>query len=122
YTVTGEVRYERSQPIYVALVRQEQFPFTNLNTPYQIFLPKPDTSQGEKRFVFQFSGLQAGEYAIVAFQDKNGNGILDLGLFGPTEPWDMSFVTNRPRFRAPRFRDASFRVPEGNRYFILTLE
>lgn len=50
--------------------------------------------------VFQFE-VQAGRYAISAFEDCNGNGVLDLGLFGPKEPngfWRPFVGHHKPRF------------------------
>ena len=36
-------------------------------------------------------GVSAGDYAVAAFQDTNGNGQLDVGSNGvPTEPWALS--------------------------------
>lgn len=55
-------------------------------------------------------GLAYGTYAVAAFHDLNGNGQLDRNPFGlPTEPYAFS---NNPsvKWRAPRFRDAAFRL------------
>jgi len=50
--------------------------------------------------VFQFV-VPAGRWAISAFEDSNGNGILDMGLFGPKEPsgfWRAFHGWHKPRF------------------------
>jgi uncharacterized protein (DUF2141 family) len=76
---------------------------------------------GQTKIAFSFQQVPPGTYALVTFLDMNGNGMLDSGFFGPTEPWGMSFRTSRPRFRAPRFEDASFTLPEENRFFRIEL-
>ncbi len=53
--------------------------------------------------------ISYGMYGIRCFLDKNGNGKLDSGLFGPTEPWGMSFKNGRP-FGMPSFNDICFEV------------
>ena len=53
--------------------------------------------------------LPPGRYGIRCFLDINGNGRLDRGPFGPTEPWGMSWNAGR-RFGFPRFDDIAFRV------------
>ena len=55
-----------------------------------------------------FEGLPFGEYAISVFQDRNGNGKLDTGLFGiPKEPFGFS---NDPKigFGPPKYEDSVF--------------
>ncbi len=42
-----------------------------------------------------------GRYALSAFEDLNGNGILDMGLLGPKEPsgfWRPFHGWHKPRF------------------------
>ncbi len=39
---------------------------------------------------FHFEGLPAGPYAVVVFHDENGNGTIDHGLLGPSEPIGFS--------------------------------
>jgi len=49
---------------------------------------------------FHFDVLP-GRYALSAFEDLNGNGILDMGMFGPKEPtgfWRPFRGWHRPRF------------------------
>ena len=42
------------------------------------------------RAEFQFRGLPKGSYAAVVFHDENGNGVIDHGLLGPSEPLGFS--------------------------------
>ena len=55
----------------------------------------PDEVQ-KKKVPFNFEGLQQGTYGVRCFQDVNGNGKLDKGLFGPSEPWGMSWQRESP--------------------------
>lgn len=60
-----------------------------------------------------FDDLTPGKYAVVAYQDLNGNGELDRGLFGiPLEPIGFSNGVV-PVFSAPDFEDAAVSVADG---------
>ena len=59
------------------------------------------------RIRYSFQDVPAGAYALRAFQDVNGNGRLDTGIFGPTEPWCI-YRLRLPAFRAPRFDEIRF--------------
>ncbi len=50
--------------------------------------------------VFRFE-IPADGWAVSAFEDRNGNGIPDMGLFGPKEPsgfWSPFTGRDKPRF------------------------
>lgn len=54
---------------------------------------------------FIFGNIPPGEYAVFAFQDEDHNGTLNLGLFGPTEPWGTyRHVSLIPTFSAMVFK------------------
>lgn len=58
----------------------------------------------------KFAGLPAGDYAVSAFLDENGNTKLDANVFGlPTEPFGFS-RNARAVAGPPSFAEASFRV------------
>ncbi len=59
---------------------------------------------------YQFKDLDPGIYAIRCFQDMNGNQKLDKGLFGPKEPWALTW--NKEKRFPPRFEDISFDLRE----------
>lgn len=62
-----------------------------------------------------FDAVPYGDYAIAIFQDVNGNGKLDTGLFGiPSEPFAFS-NDFRPKFRGPSFEKCKFTVSTENR-------
>jgi len=49
---------------------------------------------------FRFDVPQ-GKWAVSAFEDRNDNGVLDMGLFGPKEPagfWRPFTAWRRPKF------------------------
>jgi len=56
---------------------------------------------------FQFR-LPAGRWALSAFEDENGNGILDMGVFGPKEP--SGFWRPFHAWRKPRFDDVATQI------------
>jgi uncharacterized protein (DUF2141 family) len=64
------------------------------------------------KFKINFDDLPAGEYAIGLAHDLNGNGKLDVNVFGvPTEPYGFSNNT-RPKFRAASWAEAKFVLSE----------
>jgi uncharacterized protein (DUF2141 family) len=55
-----------------------------------------------------FPNVKPGTYAVAGYHDENGNGKLDMGLFGPTEGWFASRDA-RGLLSAPSFDDAKFK-------------
>jgi len=81
----------RKSVIYVALWQADNF----LKRPVQ----QVRIESGAEP-IFQFE-VPAGRCAVSAFEDRNGNGILDMGLFGPKEPsgfWRPFTGWRKPRF------------------------
>ncbi len=72
------------------------------------FLKKPvqQVKLGASR-TFRFD-VAPGRWAVSAFEDKNANGTLDMGLFGPKEP--SGFWRPFNAWRKPRFDDVASRV------------
>ena len=57
-------------------------------------------------------GVPSGTWAVLAYQDENGNGELDRNLIGmPKEPYGFSRDA-RSKFGPPGFEDAAFDVGE----------
>lgn len=70
----------------------------------------------------KFPAVAAGEYAISAFQDTNGNHKLDRGKYGiPTEKYGFSRDA-RGNYGPPEFHDASFVVGAKPQLISFTLE
>ena len=58
---------------------------------------------------FTFTTVDPGTYAVAAFQDFNGNGLLDRSTHGlPLEPY--GFSNNAGRSAVPRFEKAAVQV------------
>ena len=49
-----------------------------------------------------------GRWALSAFEDRNANGVLDMGLFGPKEP--SGFWRPFHAWRKPRFDDVAAQI------------
>jgi uncharacterized protein (DUF2141 family) len=60
---------------------------------------------GTPTFLFRVS---SGRWALSAFEDVNGNGVLDMGAFGPKEP--SGFWLAFHGWRKPRFDDVAVQV------------
>jgi hypothetical protein len=56
---------------------------------------------------FQFQ-IPRGRWALSAYEDTNGNGILDMGAFGPKEPY--GFWRSFHAWRKPRFVDVASQI------------
>ena len=84
--------------LYVALLRSDHF----LNTPVKQIRIAPGA---DTRFEFQ---VPPGRWALSAFEDRNSNGILDMGLFGPKEP--SGFWPAFNGWHKPRFEEVAFSV------------
>ena len=108
YTITGNIHFYGKGNIHIFLVNEKIFknPLTGLQT---IILAVDQSNFGNTRISFDFQGVRTGTYGIRCFQDTNGNGKLDRGLFGPSEPWGMSWNSERAS-RWPRFENITFQV------------
>jgi uncharacterized protein (DUF2141 family) len=86
FDVSGFVASKVEGKLYLALNAQEYV--TEGEEPdygFQGVIGAKEVSEGGIRF--QIPGVEPGEYIIQGFIDKNGNGNLDIGVFGPTEPY-----------------------------------
>ena len=61
-----------------------------------------------------FDNIAPGRYAVAAFQDEDGTGVLRRGKLGiPLEPF--GFSNGAGLTRKPKFEAAAFDLPEGGR-------
>ena len=108
HTIEGSIRYSGKGDIYIYLVNEDIFstPLVGLQT----IVLKVEAAESQKMIKsFRFEAVKSGIYGIRCFQDTNGNGKLDRGLFGPKEPWGMSWNAEKPS-KWPRFANVSFSV------------
>jgi uncharacterized protein (DUF2141 family) len=91
-TLSGQVRGASGKhAVHVALWRREGF----LEHPAREAQFAPGVAPE-----FRFE-VPPGTWALSAFEDRNDNGVLDMGLFGPKEPsgfWRPFTGWHRPRF------------------------
>jgi len=116
YTVSGSITTVKKGPVYIFLVDEAAFkkPMTGLQT--KILHPDP-----KEKILFSFLHVSPGNYGIRCFQDTNGNGKLDRGLWGPKEPWSMSWQIKRV-LQWPWFKDIVFEVNKNVQGIIISLE
>lgn len=119
YTVEGQIKFQELGDIYIYLVDKKQFqsPLTGIQL-IKISKQEISTKKGVKNF--KFEDVKTGTYGIRCFMDLNGNGKLDRGLFGPSEPWDMSWISKRT-LKWPQFSNISFEVNSEINNLVLTL-
>lgn len=126
FTVAGEIVFEKTGNVYVALVTEGEFeehghhgekqdkedpPAEMQDSPFRLLLSVGEEDIEAGKIAFAFEQVPAGTYAIRAFQDVNGNGKMDIGMFGPKEPWG-NYRAKRPKFRGPKFEEMAFEVQE----------
>ena len=113
--ISGEIRFKKAAPIFLRLLSQDASGKEKTVAKQRLSPTADDVARGS--ITYEFAELARGRYAIVCFQDTNGNGKLDIGIFGPKEP-ATTYRLARPKFRAPRFEemafDASHEVTDAN--------
>lgn len=67
----------------------------------------------EKKAVCEFSGFEAGTYALSVFHDENSNGKLDTNFMGIPREGVGASNGARGHFGPPKFDDASFHFSGG---------
>ena len=101
FFISGEVLIYGVGDVYIYLADEE-----TAKTPMtgnKVILIKDNETDGDfRKVLFQFENVEEGVYAIRCYQDVNGNKKMDKGLFGPTEPWWLSYQEERPP-RIPQF-------------------
>ncbi len=124
FKLAGEIHFKKTGDIHVTLVTKEQFEADGDGdkeqeeekqgvepSSFALIIPVGKKEQKAKRVSFTFEGGAVGMFGIQCFQDVNGNGELDMGTFGPKEPWGM-YRPKRPAFRGPKFEEIKFEVKE----------
>ena len=104
-TVGGEAHFEKAAPIFLQLLALDASGKEAVVREQVVALTPEDVAR--RRLGFAFADLAPGRYALKAFQDVNGNGKIDIGVFGPKEPW-ATYRLARPKLRPPRFEEMAF--------------
>ena len=103
YVVAGEITFSDAGSIYLELVTEETFGRRG-ESPYRAMF---EPQEGGDALPFRFDAIPPGRYVLRAFQDRNGDGRLNLGPFGPREPVGMyrrpARMSVPPRFDANAF-------------------
>ena len=108
FSVGGEITFQKTGDLYIGLVNEEEFGGPK-ESPFRSVLKVGREEIKKGRAPFLFLKVPRGTYAIRCFQDVNGNKKLDMGSFGPKEPWG-TYRPKRPAFRGPKFEEISFTV------------
>jgi len=106
--IEGQIQFQKNGNIYVYLVDEAVFktPFTGIQ---DTLIHIGEAERKKQMVAFTFKAVKPGTYGIRCFQDVNGNGKLDKGLFGPKEPWGMSWQKEKPAMW-PKFKDIAFQA------------
>lgn len=115
FSVSGEIYFKKTGNIIISLRTRTQLeneekgkkPLEYLKT-IVLMINKEDLKT--KKLKFEILDVSKGEHCIECYQDVNGNNKLDIGAFGPSEPWGYSMLKKKPAFRGPIFDEVKFDV------------
>jgi uncharacterized protein (DUF2141 family) len=103
--IGGLVTFKKNGPLFLRLIDLDEAKRERVVREQVIEIQADGLARGSLRY--EFAGLAPGRYAVKCFQDRNGNKKIDIGLFGPKEPW-ATYRLARPKMRAPRFEEMAF--------------
>jgi len=120
YVIEGKIHFKVKGKIYVILVNE--YIFNKEASGIKKLILSPSSTEEETGIIsFSFTNIKPGTYGIKCFLDKNNNGKLDKGYFGPTEPWGMSWRDKKPFGRPPNFEEIAFEVTSNINNLIIEL-
>ena len=108
FTVSGTIAVTKHGTVYISLLNEEGFRNNyKFLKATKVAVGPDELETGKVRY--KITGIPKGVYALSVFQDVNGNGKLDFGLFGPIEPW-ATYHRSRPLFSGPKWEEMVFTV------------
>ncbi|MDD5008495.1 MAG: DUF2141 domain-containing protein [Syntrophorhabdaceae bacterium] len=108
FKVSGEIVFPKTGNLFVQLITREEFD-SGKDAGFGVVVAVGPEDIKKGRAPFSFTGVPKGIYGIRCFQDVNGTGKMEKGIFGPKEPWG-TYRPARPTFHAPRFDEIAFEV------------
>ena len=107
FTVSGTVtNIQKGKTVYLALFASEEA----LKKTKDFYMK--DYFDGKNlvgdTIHFSFNNVEPGEYVIASYQDINSDGKMNMGLFGPKEPYRI-YRPNYGMF-GPKFQKCKFKV------------
>lgn len=119
-TIVGTLIFEEEGTFHIYLVDESTFKVP-MKGVRKITVRPTGQEQKASTAKFRFNNIPKGIYGIRCFLDQNDNGRLDRSLFGPSEPWGMSFKNKRSIGR-PHFEQISFELKGGTRSVRISVE
>jgi uncharacterized protein (DUF2141 family) len=104
----GGLRNDKGQVFCALYPSADGFPKKSENA-----VAKASSAIVEKKAVCEFSGIEAGTYAVSVFHDENSNGRLDSNFMGIPREGVGASNGARGHFGPPKFDDASFHFSGG---------
>jgi len=118
YLVAGEIMTSETGSILCRLVNRAQYDAES-TTPFEVIISPSGVVAGVA--VFSFEHVPGGTYTVDCYQDTNGNGRLDSGAMGPTEPTG-TYRYARPIMRRPSFDEVAFGLSSDRTDIVVELE
>jgi uncharacterized protein (DUF2141 family) len=93
YDISGNVIFDDEGDIYICLYAKENWQGFlikgySFSTPECKHMKMSSALRKIGKIPFKFEGVPKGTYTIVAYQDVNGNGKVDIKGFHISEPWE----------------------------------
>ena len=106
HTIKGTINIPKKGQIYIILITEEQYEEQKgQESKFRCLLTIGPEELKSNQISFTISNIPSGRYCLTCFQDLNGNGKLDKGLFGPVEPWAMYKPPQGALLGRPSFKD-----------------
>lgn len=103
HQISGSICVGKAQSaVYIFLI--EEADMKTQASGFKTLLVYPSS----ENIAYKFENVPEGEYAVRIFQDSDGNKKLNRGIFGPTEPWALSWKEGVNTKKIPDFSDISF--------------
>jgi len=120
FSIRGEILFSETGVLYVYLVDEKSFA-TPLSGYRTLILEPNQLEASAGKILFVFDAVPRGRYAIRCFQDVNNDGVLNRGIFGPSEPWGMTWQ-NKKHPRIPKFEDIVFDLNKDIKYLRIVMK
>ena len=93
YDISGDVIFDEEGDVYICLYAKEEWQnFQSngyeLSTSQCKYVKMTSKITKEGKIPFKFESVPRGTYSIVAYQDVNGNGKVDIKEYHISEPWE----------------------------------
>lgn len=118
FDISGRINLKKSGNLTIKLETNSENIDDYFSQSYEIEISNEDVELGY--IEFYLADIPGDTYSIIVLQDVNGNGIFDIGKFGPSEPWG-NYRWARPSFRGATFEEMAFELNDDLRNIVISI-